>query len=186
MRARILREAARLFASRGFAATSVRDVAEAVGCTKPALYYHFASKADLFAAIVHEQNELISSLVERSLRSSGSLRERMAGGLAEYFSLLKADPLPIRLLMMLERSPRGVLPDMDLGAMRQHHVELLSHLIAEGVRAGEVRADVDVRDAALALVGIIDLRLQLWLEGEELPADLAQRVIHLLFDGVAP
>ena len=53
VRGRIIREATRLFAERGYAATSVREIAEAVGVTKPTLYYHFGSKDGLFTALVN-------------------------------------------------------------------------------------------------------------------------------------
>ena len=50
--AEIARVAARLFAERGFDATSVREIAEAAGVTKPTLYYHFGSKQGLGEAIL--------------------------------------------------------------------------------------------------------------------------------------
>ena len=51
-RARILAAALQLMADHGFAATSTREVCERMGFTKAALYYHFASKDDLLAALV--------------------------------------------------------------------------------------------------------------------------------------
>lgn len=51
-RAQVLRAAARLFAERGFDAVSVREVVEAAGVTKPALYYHFGSKEGVASAIM--------------------------------------------------------------------------------------------------------------------------------------
>src|SRR5215467_11521395 len=51
-RARILDVALELFAERGYAGTSVRDIAERLGMTKSSLYYHFASKEDVLNALV--------------------------------------------------------------------------------------------------------------------------------------
>ena len=51
-RERILDVAAHLFATHGFAGTSIRDIADALGVTKAALYYHFASKEELLQNIV--------------------------------------------------------------------------------------------------------------------------------------
>ena len=53
-RSAILREAALLFAARGFDAVSVREVVEAAGVSKPALYYHFGSKEGLASALIGE------------------------------------------------------------------------------------------------------------------------------------
>lgn len=49
---RILRATAELIAKQGYAATSTRDIAAAVGVEQPALYKHFSAKSDIFAALV--------------------------------------------------------------------------------------------------------------------------------------
>jgi AcrR family transcriptional regulator len=54
VRALVLREAARLFAVRGYDAVSVREIVEAAGCGKPALYYHFGSKEGVATAVFGE------------------------------------------------------------------------------------------------------------------------------------
>lgn len=51
-RARILAEASRLFAEYGFEATSVRQIADAVGILAGSLYHHFATKEDMFHAVI--------------------------------------------------------------------------------------------------------------------------------------
>ena len=54
-RKQILDASLRLFSEKGFARTSVRDIAQAAGITDAAIYYHFASKRDLFEALVEER-----------------------------------------------------------------------------------------------------------------------------------
>src|SRR3954451_12678458 len=58
----IARVAARLFATQGYEATSVRQIVEAAGVTKPTLYYHFGSKEGLAHALMHLP---MTSLIER-------------------------------------------------------------------------------------------------------------------------
>ncbi len=53
-RSAVLKQAARLFAERGYDAVSVREIVESAGVTKPALYYHFGSKEGLARAVVEE------------------------------------------------------------------------------------------------------------------------------------
>ena len=62
-RTQILDAALRLFSEKGFARTSVRDIARAAGITDAAIYYHFASKRDLFEALFEERG-IISALSE--------------------------------------------------------------------------------------------------------------------------
>ncbi len=54
-RKQILDAALRLFSEKGFARTSVRDIAQVAGITDAAIYYHFASKRDLFEALIEER-----------------------------------------------------------------------------------------------------------------------------------
>jgi AcrR family transcriptional regulator len=54
-RKQILDASLRLFSERGFARTSVRDIAQAAGITDAAIYYHFHSKRDLFDALIEER-----------------------------------------------------------------------------------------------------------------------------------
>jgi AcrR family transcriptional regulator len=53
----LLRQAARLFALRGYDAVSVREIVEAAGVTKPAVYYHFGNKEGLARAVLQEMVE---------------------------------------------------------------------------------------------------------------------------------
>lgn len=54
-RKQILDASLKLFSERGFARTSVRDIAQAAGITDAAIYYHFASKRELFEALIEER-----------------------------------------------------------------------------------------------------------------------------------
>ncbi len=77
MAAHVARVAARLFAAKGYDATSVREIVEAAGVTKPTLYYHFGSKQGLAEAL---------------------LTRPMAQFVARLRGLVEAEPEPMALL----------------------------------------------------------------------------------------
>jgi AcrR family transcriptional regulator len=64
-RDRILTVASELFIEQGYDATSLREIADRLGFTKAALYYHFQSKEQLFAALLEPAAALVRELVER-------------------------------------------------------------------------------------------------------------------------
>jgi AcrR family transcriptional regulator len=64
-RAEILDVSAELFAERGYDATSLREIAERLGITKAALYYHFRSKDEILRALVEPIGHALTDLVER-------------------------------------------------------------------------------------------------------------------------
>jgi AcrR family transcriptional regulator len=77
-RKRLLAAAARLFAKNGFDATSVDDVAEEAGFSKGALYYNFASKDELFEALVDESIAEMVSGLESALANAHTIEEKLA------------------------------------------------------------------------------------------------------------
>lgn len=77
-RRRILQAAARLFAKNGFDATSVDDVAEAAGYSKGALYYNFASKDELFEALVEDEIAGMIAGLESALSGAHTIEDKLA------------------------------------------------------------------------------------------------------------
>ncbi|MCZ7604498.1 MAG: TetR/AcrR family transcriptional regulator [Planctomycetota bacterium] len=71
----ILREAAALFATRGYDAVSVREIVEASGVTKPALYYHFGSKEGVARAMVEYFLQAATEMRTRVFAQAGAVRE---------------------------------------------------------------------------------------------------------------
>jgi AcrR family transcriptional regulator len=73
------------FAQQGFHATSMDEIAEAAGVTKPVLYQHFPSKRALYVELLEETGrQLLSTLADATARA-GSLRERVELGFRAYF-----------------------------------------------------------------------------------------------------
>jgi AcrR family transcriptional regulator len=67
-RDRVLQTALDLFIEQGYETTSLREIAERVGVTKAALYYHFASKEEIFRTLMHP-------LIEMQDRAMNAIRE---------------------------------------------------------------------------------------------------------------
>ncbi|MGW1740721.1 TetR/AcrR family transcriptional regulator [Nocardia sp. NPDC001965] len=66
----ILDAAVRLFVAKGFEETSLREIADAVGITKPSLYYHYASKLELLVAIVNPLLDDLRALADEVEQTS--------------------------------------------------------------------------------------------------------------------
>ncbi|MBX3247960.1 MAG: TetR/AcrR family transcriptional regulator [Myxococcales bacterium] len=182
---RILREATRLFAERGFSATSMREVAEAAGCTKPALYYHFGSKDALFVAALRAETEAIEALIEAPMDPSLSLREHLVTALRGFFAHLDEAPMGMRLVMLADLRPEAGQPRFDFESLQARHNARIRELLVTAHARGELREDLCIDDAVCALTGLVDQRLQAWLRGESPPADLPERLVSLFFYGVA-
>jgi AcrR family transcriptional regulator len=90
-RLQLLEVARDRFAAQGFHATSMDEIAEAAGVTKPVLYQHFPSKRALYVELLEETGrQLLSTLAEATARA-GSLRERVELGFRAYFRFAVGD-----------------------------------------------------------------------------------------------
>jgi AcrR family transcriptional regulator len=95
-RARVLQVALELFAERGFAATSTRELSERLGFTKAALYYYFRTKDDLLAALIQPVLDQLTALTTQTpVRASAAARREV---LAAYVDLGTAHLDLIRVL----------------------------------------------------------------------------------------
>lgn len=82
MRERIIDTAVQLFAERGFAGTSIRDITRPLGISNPALYHHFSSKDELLRQIVVRPAQLMSGALDRA--ESRPVEQRAAVVLAGF------------------------------------------------------------------------------------------------------
>ncbi|MEM1033144.1 MAG: TetR/AcrR family transcriptional regulator [Myxococcota bacterium] len=187
LRARIIDVATTLFAERGYAATSMRDVASGASCTKPALYYHFDNKEALFLEVIVATTNAVVDLLRGAMGAPGTVRERMQASMHAYFAHLRAHPRALKVMMQAEISTDVGQPTIDFKSMRQSHINLVMPLLREGVDRGEIRADVDLYDALHVIAGAMDARaIQFVLEDEPIPVDYPERILALIFGGLSP
>lgn len=148
----LLDKATRLFAEQGYESTTLRDIADAVGISRPALYHYVSSKEDFLVALVEQSRELATSLSElrrrEDLDSVGKLRT-----LTEFLVRQRAEA-PDR-FRILDRS-ESLLPEdtrSEHRRLRQDILRELTAIIDEGVGNGAFRP-VDSRIAAFSILGM--------------------------------
>ena len=78
----------KLFAERGFNATTMDDIAEAAGVTKPLLYQHFASKRALYLELLDSVSHTMLEAIGKAIAAAGGPRQQVEGGFAAYFHLV--------------------------------------------------------------------------------------------------
>ena len=87
-----------LFAAGGFHATSMDDVAEAAGVTKPVLYQHFPSKRALYRELLEDVGRRLLADITSATAPADSGRERVQNGIAAYFGFVTDNQPAFRLL----------------------------------------------------------------------------------------
>lgn len=184
----ILVEATRLFAAQGFSATSVREVVEASGCTKPALYYYFHNKDELFRAVIDRQmlrmNEILEAL---HAGDPGPVKPRILRALGLVTRYLQQNPEGLRLLHRVRIRSDDAQPDLDFSAIAEQQMRVVEELVCHGIAEGEVRANVNPSDAAMLLVSFVDFSLHRCVfDGFDWSEEALERCLELIFEGIKP
>jgi TetR/AcrR family transcriptional regulator len=152
-RAAILAEAERLFARRGYAATRLEDVAEAVGLKRAALFYHFRDKQALYDAVIEDAFSGLVSQLETALSSPGPIAPRVEAVVSAWVDAVAARPALARLILR-HAADAEERPASPLFPAAERFVRQGWALFAEGRRRGELQPlHSDPFHTASALVG---------------------------------
>ncbi len=186
IRQRILDAALGLFADKGYGSTSVREVVEAAGVTKPTLYYYFDGKEALFREVISSKLSESDSLVAEGLAAEGSVVDKLRLVFHTMVERAQQDPDVLRLMFTCSLPGAKGQPEVDVIGRHIQKMEPLEALIASGVAAGEFRADVDPHVAVFSLLGAINLHIVGVLLGMDVDADSVDRILDTWLYGVAP
>ena len=74
-----------VFARQGFHATSMNEIADAAGVTKPVLYQHFTSKRGLYLELLSDVGNRLLEAIAKATANAGSPRAQVERGFAAYF-----------------------------------------------------------------------------------------------------
>ena len=134
---RILRAAAELIATRGYSATSTRDIAAVVGVEQPAIYKHFSSKSDILAALVGIALGWPLQLADELGELRAPAVVKLHRWLRESLSHLQASPY---VLVSILITPE--LLQEDRFVTEQALVSKFERVIADLIEAGQNEGDV--------------------------------------------
>ncbi len=179
-RRQILDFAIQVFSSRGFHATSMNDVADAAGVTKPVLYQHFRSKRELYLAALNDVGDRLRQSIEKVTAEASTPREQVTAGLTAYFQFVDEHNEAFQLLF-------------GGGSRRDREFSEAARAVEAAVAAGTAdRIDIPSIEPAErtllghAIVGLAEGACRHWLaEGRKVPPEtLAAQVSQLAWAGL--
>lgn len=141
------------FARSGFHGASTARIAAAAGCSEPMLYKHFASKQELFIAVLVESSRIMEDRFDMVLEAPGDMFENFRGGLGVLF----ADPTYPRTIRMRMLALGAVdVPEIRaaLDGINERLRDRISRAIARGKAEGSCRDEIDATYVYWLWVGI--------------------------------
>ncbi len=180
-RREVTREAAKLFAQKGYHGTSIGDIAEALGVQKGSLYSHIASKEDLLYETMREGAEAFHAALDaipEDTPAVDKIRLALRGHLRVVAEQLDVATVFVQEWRYLEGERRD-----EIVAERRRYEERIRDLFREGRELSELRADLDETAAALLLLSAANWAYT-WLQPGRDTDEIADRFFALLVDGM--
>ncbi|MGD9924976.1 MAG: TetR/AcrR family transcriptional regulator [Pseudorhodoplanes sp.] len=186
-RRRILNAAAHLFRRKGYADTSLRDIAHRANMISGSIYYHFDSKEDILDAVLQEGiialHNAVRAAVE-ALPARATPRDRVSAAVHAHLNALLSQGDYIRAnAREFERAP-PVIRKRNL-VLRQQYAAYWRSLFEEAKAAGQLKPEVDLTLLRLFLLGALHWTVD-WYDASKQPISaLADRLLSFFYYGVA-
>jgi len=148
----VLRAAMKLFSERGYAATSIRDIARESGYTNPALYKHYASKEEMALHLFETCHRRMWAMCNSALDSANGFDEKLERYVGQFLELVDEHP---DVAAFLSDSARVLWPKAGPAVRRHTMIGLARSLMSEAPRLRRGKSAVNPDVAAASLQGTL-------------------------------
>ena len=186
-RQRILQAAAQEFAAEGFQKASLSRIAEGAGVSKPALYYYFEDKADLYVTVAREAWERLSPLKQLDLGSltQDSFWPSLEALLRQNLARCRDEPWLIAVGKLAYHPPNEGAAAGAVAAIFEEARAFQQGLLLRGQELGTVRSDLP-EELLISMLTAADAAADHWMvdHWEELGPDEAERISRVVFGAI--
>ncbi|MES3015944.1 MAG: TetR/AcrR family transcriptional regulator [Pseudomonadota bacterium] len=184
-RERILLEAARLFRHHGYAATTLREVADASGIKAGSIYYHFESKEQILGEVLDKGIQVVADAVRQrvdALPESATARQRIAAAIEGHlWGLLHHGDFTSANIRIYGQIPTAAKNSHR--KIRRSYADYWDRLLEDALKRGELRVDTSTAVIRLFVIGALNWTVEWYNPQKGSFADFAKQVTAIVFDG---
>ncbi len=180
----IIAEAAKLFLYKGFHATSMDDISQAVGLAKGSLYHYFTGKEEILGKCLEGPTKASIALMEEVVRTDVTPREKLRLAIQAQVQIIHDYPA-----LFLAVQENFDLLDVKLREeilqFQNHYERLWDEVIAAGVESGQFRSDIRPRLIVYGILGMCNWMFRWYRRGGPLTASqIGNHYSNLLIGGL--
>jgi len=181
---KLLESALALFSEKGYEGTSIREIIERAGVTRPVLYYYFKNKEDLFCRLVETSFAELGADLDRIIQSAGTCSSKLKSVMNVTFARAENSLDLVRLLLQAVFSSPGNGLRLDTTKLAEERLARIADIMQEGLDAGEL-AGGDAETLALVFVGVMDMHIMAKVHRPEvvLAPEVADYLVDLFLRG---
>jgi TetR/AcrR family transcriptional regulator, cholesterol catabolism regulator len=178
----LLKVSARHFRAKGFAGTTTRDLADSLSIQRASLYYHVKSKEEILWQICIRSLNRVIDATESALVNA-PVGERIRTLIVAHLEATLSD-LNMHVVMLIEMKALSLHHAAELLSRRKAYLHLIQGQIASEQDAGHIRADMDPKVLALALLNLANWTV-FWFdsEGAWSAEDLSENLAEIFLNG---
>jgi AcrR family transcriptional regulator len=186
--AEIYRAAAQIICEKGYDATSMNEIAEAVGITKAGLYHHISGKRDLLFQIMNFGLDALEEEVIQPARALRDAEQRLRAIITGHAQLItsRSTPQGNNPVTVVVDEVAGLTPAQrrKISQRKRAYVDFISDTLRQLQEDGKL-AEIDITAAAFSLLGMI-LWLSRWYSpaGRLTPEQVSEEVMKIALGGL--
>jgi AcrR family transcriptional regulator len=180
----VIRSAAELFKEKGYAASSMRDLAQKLGIEAASLYSHIKSKEEILQTLCFDMAADFRESLEKVEKQNVSAREKLSLGIIGHVNVMARD-LTASAVFMNEHRHLSNPYLRDFLLLRINYINRFKGIIEEGVANGEFKKNIDTKLAVMTLFSSLNW-MPMWYspEGSIEPKELGQQLADMLVNGL--
>ena len=184
-RERILLEAARLFRHHGYAATTLREVADASGIKAGSIYYHFESKEQILGEVLDKGIQVVADAVRQrvdALPETATARQRVAAAIEGHlWGLLHHGDFTSANIRIYGQIPTAAKNSHR--KIRRSYADYWDRLLEDALKRGELRIDTSTAVIRLFVIGALNWTVEWYNPQKGSFPDFVKQVTAIVFDG---
>jgi TetR/AcrR family transcriptional regulator, cholesterol catabolism regulator len=181
----VIRKAAELFKDKGYAAASMRDLAQLLGIEAASLYSHIKSKEEILRSLCFDMATEFRKSLEEVEKQNLSASEKLRNGIIGHIRVMAKD-LTASAVFMNEHRHLSQPYLRDFLLLRINYINRFKTIIEEGVRNGEFKKTIDRKLAVMTLFSSLNW-MPMWYDpsgGIIEPVELGIQLSEMLVNGL--
>ncbi len=180
----VIRSAAALFKEKGYAASSMRDLAQKLGIEAASLYSHIKSKEEILQTLCFDMAADFRTSLEKVEQQNVSASEKLTLGIIGHVNVMARD-LTASAVFMNEHRHLSNPYLRDFLLLRINYINRFKSIIEEGVQNGEFKKDIDTKLAVMTLFSSLNW-MPLWYSPNSAidPQALGKQLAEMLVNGL--
>jgi AcrR family transcriptional regulator len=176
--------AAELFKEKGYAAASMRDLAQKLGIEAASLYSHIRSKEEILRTLCFDMAAEFRASLDAVEKMKVPASEKLRIGIEEHVKVMARD-LTASAVFMNEHRHLSQPYLRDFLLLRINYINRFKKIIEEGIRTGELKPHIDTKLSVMTLFSSLNW-MPLWYSPENSiePAELGRQLADMLINGL--